>query len=116
MFLGNMKKASLKDKLVKHLSLQYPSWVAKGELTAIQWKDDNGKMVAETVLNGVLERVVGTVNYAETDPTKRAEIDTNAPATDKKIEDRVFKVHNRYNPIPQGAIDNNPNLEQNAGY
>ncbi len=56
------------------------------------------------------ERVVGTVNYAETDPTKRAEIDTNAPATDEKIEDRVFKVHNRYNPIPQGAIDNNPNL------
>ena len=82
----------------------------------LRWKDDNGKMVAETVLNGVLERVVGTVNYAETDPTKRAEIDTNAPATDKKIEDRVFKVHNRYNPIPQGAIDNNPNLEQNAGY
>ena len=40
----------------------------------------------------------------------------NAPATDKKIEDRVFKVHNRYNPIPQGAIDNNPNLEQNPGY
>ena len=82
----------------------------------LRWKDDNGKMVAETVLNGVLERVVGTVNYAETDPTKRAEIDTNAPATDKKIEDRVFKVHNRYNPIPQGAIDNNPNLEQNPGY
>ncbi|WP_423809103.1 RagB/SusD family nutrient uptake outer membrane protein, partial [Phocaeicola vulgatus] len=24
--------------------------------------------------------------------------------------------HNRYNPIPQGAIDNNPNLEQNPGY
>ena len=82
----------------------------------LRWKDDNGKMVAETVLNGVLERVVGTVNYAETDPTKRAEIDTNAPVTDKKIEDRVFKVHNRYNPIPQGAIDNNPNLEQNPGY
>lgn len=45
-----MKKASLKEKLVKHLSLQYPLWVAKGELTAIQWKDDNGKtFLPETV-------------------------------------------------------------------
>lgn len=45
-----MKKASLKDKLVKHLSMQYPSWVAKGELTSIQWKDDNGKtFLPETV-------------------------------------------------------------------
>lgn len=45
-----MKKASLKDKLIKHLSLQYPSWVSKGELTAIQWKDDNGKtFLPETV-------------------------------------------------------------------
>lgn len=45
-----MKKASLKDKLVKHLSMQYPSWVAKGELTAIQWRDDRGKtFLPETV-------------------------------------------------------------------
>lgn len=43
-------KTPLIDKLVKHLSLQYPSWVAKGELTAIQWKDDNGKtFLPETV-------------------------------------------------------------------
>lgn len=45
-----MKKASLKDKLVKHLSLQYPSWVAKGELTAVVWKDESGKtFLPETV-------------------------------------------------------------------
>jgi len=43
-------KTALIDKLVKHLSLQYPSWVAKGELTAIQWKDDKGKtFLPETV-------------------------------------------------------------------
>lgn len=82
----------------------------------LRWKDDNGKMVAETVLNGVLQRVVGTLNYSETDPEKRAVIDVNAVATDRKVEDRVFKPHNRYNPIPQSAIDNNPSLKQNPEY
>lgn len=82
----------------------------------LRWKDDSGKMVAETVLNGVLERVVGTIDYSETDPTKRAVVDVNAAATDKKIEDRVFKTHNRYNPFPQSAIDNNPSLKQNPEY
>lgn len=43
-------KTPLIDKIVKHLSLQYPSWVAKGELTATQWKDDSGKtFLPETV-------------------------------------------------------------------
>jgi hypothetical protein len=38
------------DKLVKDLSLTYPSWVAKGEITARQWKDDNGRtFLPETV-------------------------------------------------------------------
>lgn len=82
----------------------------------LRWKDDSGKMVAETVLNGVLERVVGTIDYSETNPTKRAVVDVNAAATDKKIEDRVFKTHNRYNPFPQSAIDNNPSLKQNPEY
>lgn len=82
----------------------------------LRWKDDNGKMVAETVLNGVLQRVVGTINYSEKDPTKRAVIDVNAAVTDKKVEDRVFKPHHRYNPIPQSAIDYNPNLKQNPEY
>lgn len=82
----------------------------------LRWKDENGKMVAETVLNGVLERVVGTIDYTETDPAKRAVIDVNAAVTDKKVEDRVFKPHHRYNPIPQSAIDYNPNLKQNPEY
>lgn len=82
----------------------------------LRWKDTSGKVIAETVLNGVLERVVGTVDNNETDPTKRAVIDLNALAAEKKIEDRVYKAHNRYNPIPQAAIDRNPNLKQNDGY
>lgn len=82
----------------------------------LRWKDDSGKMVAETVLNGVLQRVVGTLDYSETDPEKRAVIDVNAVATDRKVEDRVFKPHHRYNPIPQSAIDNNPSLKQNLEY
>lgn len=83
----------------------------------LRWKDNNGKMVAETVLNGVLERIVGTVNTAETDPTRRASINVNAAANEKKVEERVFKPHNRYNPLSQkDAIDINPKLEQNPGY
>lgn len=82
----------------------------------LRWKDENGKMVAETVLNGILERIVGTIDYNETDPGKRAVVDVNAAATDKKIEDRIFKSHHRYNPIPQSAIDYNPNLKQNPEY
>lgn len=43
-------KTPLIAKLVKHLSVQYPSWVAKGEITAMQWKDDGGKtFLPETV-------------------------------------------------------------------
>jgi hypothetical protein len=82
----------------------------------LRWKDASGKMVAETVLNGTLQRVVGTVNYKETEPLKRATIDINAAASDRKIEDRVFHTYNRYLPIPQGKISANPKLEQNPGY
>jgi len=83
----------------------------------LRWKDDSGKMLAETVLNGVLQRIVGTVNNDETDPTKRAVVKLDATPEEKKVEDRVFKPHNRYNPIPQtGAMDKNPNLKQNEGY
>lgn len=82
----------------------------------LRWKDSAGKMVAETVLNETLQRIVGTINYSESDPTKRATINVNAPADQKKIEDRVFKPHNRYNPIPQSARDKNPKLVQNDGY
>ena len=77
----------------------------------IRWKDDSGKMLAETVLNGPLTRVVGTVNTSEPDPTKRATISGTA-----LVENRAFASYNRYLPIPQSAIDKNPNLKQNEGY
>lgn len=82
----------------------------------LRWKDANGKMLAETLLNEDLCRIVGTINYAQTDPTKKAVIDLNAPVSERKIETRKFGTHNRYLPIPQGSIDKNPNLKQNIGY
>ena len=83
----------------------------------LRWKDANGKMLAETVMNGTLERRVGTVNMdASVDPGMRATINVNASAAEKKIEDRTFKTTNRYLPIPQGALDANQNLKQNDGY
>lgn len=82
----------------------------------VRWKDASGKMVAETVLNGDLLRVVGSINYEESDPYKRAVIDTNAPLTNRKIETRKFASHNRYLPIPQESKDKNPKLDQNPGY
>ncbi len=82
----------------------------------VRWKDNSGKMIAETVLNGALNRVVGTVNNAETDVYKRATIDVAASADKKLVENRQFKPHNRYFPIPQSSRDKNPNLTQNPGY
>jgi hypothetical protein len=79
----------------------------------LRWKDAAGKMVAETVLNGDLTRIVGTIDYNETDEGKRAVID---PSKTETIESRIFKPHNRYLPIPQSNIDKNPNLKQNEGY
>lgn len=77
----------------------------------VRWKDSSGKMVAETVLNGEVTRIAGTVNYKETDPYKRATVTGTI-----FLENRIFKPHNRYLPIPQNAIDKNPNLKQNTGY
>lgn len=78
----------------------------------LRWKDASGKRLAETLLNGELNRITGTINYSETDPYKRAVI------SDKRafIENRQFVEKNRYLPIPQGSIDKNPNLKQNTGY
>ena len=70
-------------------------------------------MVAETAMTGDLTRIVGTINYDETDETRRAVID---PTQRNKIETRTFESYNRYLPIPQSAIDANPKLEQNPGY
>lgn len=82
----------------------------------LRWKDENGRMFAETLLNGDLFRIAGTVNNDEPDPFKRALINLNAPEIEKKIETRKFSTHNRYFPIPQSSIDKNPNLKQNQGY
>ncbi len=82
----------------------------------IRWKDSSGKMVAETVLNGPLYRVIGTVNHNEADVYKRATIDINASAEDRLVENRQFLPIHRYLPIPQSSIDKNPNLKQNTGY
>ena len=77
----------------------------------LRWKDAGGKMLAETVLNGPLNRVTGTVDHAGADPYTRATITGT-----EKIEDRKFAAHNRYLPIPQDNIDKNPQLKQNDGY
>ncbi len=76
----------------------------------LRWKE-NGKMLAEKVMNGDLLRITGTVNHDEADPTMRATVTGTA-----KIETRQFTSRNRYLPIPQGSIDKNPNLKQNTGY
>ena len=76
----------------------------------VRWQED-GKMLAEKVLNGDLLRVTGTINYGESEPTKRAEITGTAV-----IETRQFSSRNRYLPIPQTSMDKNPNLKQNPGY
>ena len=78
----------------------------------LRWKDANGKMVAETVLNGPLTRIIGTVDHSGTDPYMRATI----TRTDELIENRSFAVHNRYFPMAQSDMDANPNLKQNPGY
>ncbi|GHS90746.1 membrane protein [Bacteroidia bacterium] len=84
----------------------------------LRWKDQNGKMLAETLMNGTLYRMTGTVNTNEPDRDLRATI--TAPTSEneslRKIEDRVFRSYNRYLPIPQAELDKNPNLKQNDGY
>ncbi|MDR1200103.1 MAG: RagB/SusD family nutrient uptake outer membrane protein [Tannerellaceae bacterium] len=82
----------------------------------MRWKDASGKMLAETILNAPLTRVVGTVNYNEPDPDARATVNVSEQATVGKIEDRKFAAYNRYLPLPQAAMDKNPKLEQNPGY
>ena len=84
----------------------------------LRWKTDDGKMVAEQVLNETLERMIGTVDMAGENPETRATIDTDpGKAAERKVEDRVFKAHNRYLPIPTDALDANKGvLNQNDGY
>lgn len=84
----------------------------------VRWKDSEQKMLAETVMNQTLCRMIGTVDTSESDPTRRAVITlpTDENLSARKIEDRVFKAYQRYLPIPQSELDKNPMLEQNPGY
>ncbi len=78
----------------------------------LRWTDDSGQMLANSLLNETLTRITGTVNYGETDQTKRATVEGTS-----NIETRIFTPGtHRYFPIPQDAIDKNPNLTQNPGY
>ncbi|MDR3366454.1 MAG: RagB/SusD family nutrient uptake outer membrane protein [Prevotellaceae bacterium] len=79
----------------------------------LRWKDAAGKMLAETVLNGSLTRIVGTIDDSATEEGKRAAID---PDQTEVIETRIFKPHMRYLPIRQSDMDKNPQLVQNSGY
>ena len=85
--------------------------VRRGDI--VRWTDASGKLVAETVLNGDLTRITGTIVTSETDPQKRAQI---VVGTTDKIEGRIFQPYMRYLPFTQGNLDNNPNLKQNPGY
>lgn len=79
----------------------------------VRWKDTAGNMVAASVLNQTLTRIVGTVDMTGSDPTTRATITTG---TLENIETRIFKDNYRYYPIPLDAIEKNPKLTQNTGY
>lgn len=84
----------------------------------LRWKDQQGKMLAETLMNGALYRMTGTVNVDEPDRDLRATIETPTAENEslRKVEDRVFRPYNRYLPFPQAELDKNPNLKQNEGY
>lgn len=84
----------------------------------LRWKDADGKMVAMTALNTTVYRMVGTIDYTQTEPNLRAviQLPTADNAAARKIEDRTFKEYQRYLPIPQSELDKNPKLTQNDGY
>lgn len=84
----------------------------------LRWKDADGNMVAMTALNTTLYRIIGKIDYTQTDPNMRAviQLPTTDNAAARKIEDRTFKATQRYLPIPQSELDKNPQLKQNDGY
>ena len=113
--MGEVDKAKYgtKDKLRESIRRERTVELAGEGLRRadiVRWQED-GKMLAEKVMNGDLLRVTGTINYGESEPTKRAEITGTAV-----IETRQFSSRNRYLPIPQTSMDKNPNLKQNPGY
>ena len=75
-------------------------------------------MVAETVMNKPLYHMVGTINYDEPDPTRRAVITPPSEVSEKDrlIEQRKFEPYMRYWPIPYTQMEKNPKLVQNPGY
>lgn len=77
----------------------------------IRWKDEDGKMWAETLLNGDLTRVTGYIDYSEPDPERRAVITGT-----ELIETRKFAPFNKFLPISQSYLEKNPKLIQNPGY
>lgn len=83
----------------------------------LRWKDNAGQPLAMTVLNGPLNRIVGTVDMNTSTPEgERAKVNVSAPASERLVENRIFQPHMRYLPIPVKAIDRNPKLKQNPGY
>ena len=109
----DQSKYNTKDKLRELIRRERGSEFAGEGLRRadiLRWTS-NGKMVAETVLNGPLNRITGTINTSATDPTMRAVVSGSS-----KVEDRTFQTFNRYLPIPQQNISDNPKLEQNPGY
>lgn len=80
----------------------------------VRWKNNDGKMLAETLLNKTVTRVTGTVNMDKSlSEGLRATIDVAETAN---LDIRIFKPYHRYLPIPQSARDLNPKLTQNEGY
>ncbi|WP_400261430.1 RagB/SusD family nutrient uptake outer membrane protein [Sphingobacterium sp. SG20118] len=84
----------------------------------IRWKDAGGKMLAESLMNRTVYRMLGTVDMKENDRDLRTiiTIPTTENASLRKLEDRVFKPYHKYLPFPQSELDKNKNLEQNEGY
>lgn len=84
----------------------------------VRWKDENGKILAETLLNGPLYRMIGTVDSSNTDPDRRAiiELPTTENQQLRKLEDRNFSPYQRYLPIHQDQLNTNPYLTQTEGY
>ena len=81
----------------------------------MRWKTADGKMLAEELMNGYVERRVGTVGL-DADPEMRATLKLDAPQKDVVLEKRVFKPHHRYFPLAQGTISTHAYFTQNPGY
>lgn len=106
------EKEDLRTLIIRERGSEFAGeGLRRGDLLRI--KDASGKMLAVTALNDNLTCITGTVDETQTDPTLRAVINTSKT---EPVETRVFKDYNRYFPIPQGNIDDNPKLVQNEGY